>query len=64
MPFGDIVAALMKYAVNEDYLMLIKSVDEIEIYDDVIHVYFTDGNTRNIAVTSDGVPTRPKWADD
>lgn len=54
MSVGELVSALSLYC-QEDCLLFIKSIDEIGIRGDRIHLYFTDGNTRNVAINKEGV---------
>ena len=55
MPLGEIISALMKRVVNEDSLLIVKSIWNIEIYNnEKIRICFLDGNTRDIAINADG----------
>ena len=55
MSLGEIISALMKHVVNEDYLLVVKSILNIEIYNnEKIRIRFLDGNTRDIAINADG----------
>lgn len=58
MTIAEVISALMKHVEN-DSLLLIKTIDEIEIDNNKIYLYFVDGNTQNIAINQNG--ERVKW---
>lgn len=58
MNIGEIISALALCASsfddNKDRLLLLKNVDDIEVHDGYINVYFTDGNTEDVTIYPDG----------
>lgn len=58
MTIAEVISALMKHMEN-DYLLLIKTIDQIEIENNKIYLYFVDGNTQNIAINQNG--ERVQW---
>lgn len=50
MTVGEVIALLREYCSDEDYLLMCKSIYEIEVHDDYIFVYCSDGNTSNIRI--------------
>lgn len=60
MTIAEMISALMKHMEN-DYLLLIKTIDQIEIENNKIYLYFVDGNTQNIAINQNG--ERVQWGE-
>ena len=58
MSIGEVISALALCASSsdddKDYLLMLKTVYEIEVRDDYIIIYFADGNTSDIHVSKDG----------
>ena len=54
MTVGEVVSALALCASEYDSLLMAKSAYSIEVKDDYIEVMFTDGNTADIKIYSDG----------
>lgn len=54
MTVGELVAIMCKYASDEDDLLMVRSIDDIEIRGDKATLYFTDGNTRDVTLYKDG----------
>lgn len=54
MTVGEMIALLCKYASNNDELLMAKSVDSVEVKDDGVYVYFTDGNTQDYLIPEEG----------
>lgn len=58
MNIGEVISALVLCASSfdddKDHLLMLRGVDEIEVNDDYITIYFVDGNTPNIKVYKDG----------
>lgn len=58
MSVGEIISALALCASSfdddNDHLLMLKSVDKIEVHYKYITIYFMDGNTPNIKVYKDG----------
>lgn len=54
MTVGELMAIMCKYASDEDNLLMVKSIDDIEIRGDKATLYFTDGNTRDVTLYEDG----------
>lgn len=54
MTVGEMIALLCKYASNNDELLMAKSVDSVEVRDDGVYVYFTDGNTQDYSIPVEG----------
>lgn len=53
MRVGEVMALLCKQAVNEDDLLMIKSIDLIEVNDEGIHLCFTDANTEDYSIKAE-----------
>lgn len=54
MKVGELIALLCKHSSNEDYLLMVKSIDDIVIRDDHATLYFTDGSTSDVILYKDG----------
>lgn len=56
MSVGEMIAALAKYAgdFDGDELLMVKTVDSIEVGESTIKVYFTDYNTSNVEIDAMG----------
>ena len=54
MTVGEVIALLCNHASDDDYLLMQKSIDDIEVKDDYIDLWFTDGNTMNKRLFKDG----------
>lgn len=56
MNVGEVISALALCAsdFDNDHLLMLKGVYSIEVKNDHIEVYFTDGNTTNIKVFPNG----------
>lgn len=54
MTVGELMALLVKHSSDEDYLLMAKGIDDIEIRGDYATLYFTDGNTEDIILYEDG----------
>ena len=58
MNIGEIISAFALCAAsfddNKDYLLMLKSVTNIDVIDDHLEIFFTDSNTDNIKLFSDG----------
>lgn len=52
MTVGEMIALLCKHAVDKDDLLMVKSIDSIEIDEDGISLYFHDANTPNYIIKS------------
>jgi len=50
MTVGKMISLLCIYCSEVDELLMCHSVDEIEVHDDCILVYFRDANTSNIRI--------------
>lgn len=54
MTVGELIALLCKHSSNEDYLLMMKDIDDIEIRGDHATLYFTDYNTEDKILYEDG----------
>ena len=54
MTIGELVSALSTYCSEDDYLLFCRSIDSIEIRNDVINLYFTDANTADKTINKQG----------
>lgn len=54
MTVGEMIALLCKHASNNDELLMAKSVDLVEVRDDGVCVYFTDDNTQDYLIPTEG----------
>ncbi len=58
MNIGEIISAFALCASghgnDKDDLLMLKTVDSIEVYEEYAVIYFHDGNTANIRVYKDG----------
>lgn len=54
MTVGEVIALLCEYCSYDDYLLMGKSVYEIEVHDDHIFICFSDSNTSNIRIERTG----------
>lgn len=50
MKVGEVIALLCKQASEEDMYLMAKSIYSIDVNDEGIHLYFTDGNTENYSI--------------
>lgn len=50
MTVGEVIALLATYCSDEDYLLMCRSIYSIEVGDDSIIVYTTDGNSPDIII--------------
>lgn len=50
MTVGEVIALLTTYCSDVDYLLMCRSIYNIEVDDDLIIVYTTDGNSSNIVI--------------
>lgn len=50
MTVGEVIALLTTYCSDEDYLLMCRSIYNIEVDDDSIIVYTTDGNSSDIVI--------------
>ena len=59
MTTGEVIALLCKHAssLNGDDLLMAKGIDRIDVFNDHIEIYFSDGNTQNYALDKEGVVT-------
>lgn len=57
MTVGELIALLCKQASDNDIYLMTKDIYSIDVDDDEIYLYFTDGNIENysIKVESEGV---------
>lgn len=53
MRVGEVIAALCLLA-QDNYTLMANCVDEIDVRDDYIEIYFTDYNTTNLKIYKDG----------
>ena len=53
MTVGEVVALLAKYCSDEDYLLMCRSIYSIEVENDRITVYTTDGNSSDITIVAE-----------
>ena len=58
MNIGEIISALAlcasSYGNDKDFLLMLKTVGSIEVYERYVIIYFYDGSTPNIRVYKDG----------
>ena len=58
MNLGEVISALALCAAGwddeNDRLLMLRGVYDIEVREEYIDVYFTDGNTENIRIFRDG----------
>lgn len=52
MTVGEMIALLCKHATDKDELLMVKTIDSIEIDEDGISLYFHDANTSNYIIKS------------
>lgn len=50
MTVGEVIALLAQYCSDEDYLLMCRSIYSIEVNDNSITVYTTDGNSSDITI--------------
>lgn len=50
MRVGEVIALLCKQASEKDAYLMLKSIYSIDVNDEEIHLYFTDGNTENYSI--------------
>lgn len=50
MTMGEVIALLCKQASDNDMYLMAKSIYSIDVDDDEICLYFTDGNTENYSI--------------
>lgn len=50
MTVGEVIALLCKQASDEDEYLMAKSIYSIEVNDEEIFLYFTDGNTEDYSI--------------
>ena len=50
MTVGEVIALICKQASNEDVYLMQKGIYSIDVNDDEIELYFTDGNTENYSI--------------
>lgn len=50
MTVGEVIALICKQASGEDKYLMAKSIYSIDVDDEGIHLYFTDGNTENYSI--------------
>lgn len=53
MTVGEVIALLCKQASDNDIYLMTKDIYSIDIDDDEIYLYFTDGNTENYSIKSE-----------
>lgn len=53
MTVGEMIALLCKQASNKDTYLMIKSIYSIDVDDEEICLYFTDGNTENYSIKAE-----------
>lgn len=54
MTVGELIALLCKHSGDEDYLLMAKGIDDIEIRGDHVTLYFTYSKTSAITIYNDG----------
>lgn len=52
MAVGEVIALLAQYCADVDYLLMCRSIYSIEVNNDSITVYTTDGNSSNITISA------------
>ncbi len=50
MTVGEVIALLCKQASDEDAYLMAKSIYSIDVNDEEIRLYFTDGNTSDYSI--------------
>lgn len=50
MTVGEVIALLCKQASDEDMYLMAKSIYSIDVDDEGIRLYFTDGNTEDYSI--------------
>ena len=50
MTVGEVIALLCKQASEKDIYLMRKNIYSIDVNDDGIYLYFTDGNTENYSI--------------
>lgn len=50
MTVGEVIALLAQYCADVDYLLMCRSIYSIEVDDNSITVYTTDGNSSDITI--------------
>lgn len=53
MTVGKVIALLCKQASDEDMYLMIKDICSIDVDDEGIHLYFTDGNTEDYSIKAE-----------
>lgn len=53
MTVGEVIALLCKQASDNDELLMRKSIYSIDVNDDGIDLYFTDGNTEDYSIKAE-----------
>lgn len=53
MTTGEVIALLAKYSSDEDWLLMSKAIDRIEVQEHGIMVYTTDYNTPDIFISEE-----------
>lgn len=53
MTVGEVIALLCKQASDNDMYLMAKSIYSIDVNDDGIDLYFTDGNTENYSIRAE-----------
>ena len=53
MTVGEVMALLCKQASEEDMYLMAKTIYKIDVNDEEIHLYFTDGNTENYSIKAE-----------
>lgn len=53
MTVGEVIALICKQASDEDVYLMRKGIYSIDVNDDEIELYFTDGNTENYSIKAE-----------
>ena len=53
MTVGEVMALLCKQASDEDMYLMVKDIYSIDVNDEGIYLYFTDGNTENYSIKAE-----------
>lgn len=53
MTVGKMIALICKQASDDDMYLMAKDVYSIDVDDEGIHLYFTDGNTLNYSIKAE-----------
>lgn len=53
MTVGEVIALLAKYCSDEDYLLMCRSIYDIEVREDHIVVYTTDNNSADVLISKE-----------